>query len=226
MRSSALAVLLALALAGTASAETERQITATGSAQVETVPDLATVTAGVETQGASAAEALGANSAAMTAVLKALDGAKVERKDVQTSQLTINPVYDNPDDGSPSKVTGYQASNMVTVRVRDVAALGGIVDAVTAAGANRLYGIGFDVADPKPALDEARRQAVADAQHKAELFAAAAGVKLGALLSLSEGGNGGGPVPVFARADMAKAAPVEAGTVSVSADVSLVFSIE
>ena len=183
------------------------------------MPDLATVTAGVETQGTSAAEALGANSEAMAAVLKALDGAKVERKDVQTSQLTINPVYDNPDDGSPSKVIAYQASNMVTVKVRDVASLGAIVDAVTAAGANRLYGIGFDVADPKPALDEARKQAVADAQRKAELFATAAGVRLGALLSLSEGGNGGGPVPVFARADMAKAAPVEAGTVSVSADV-------
>ena len=120
----------------------------------------------------------------------------------------------------------YQASNMVTVKVRDVATLGAIVDAVTAAGANRLYGIGFDVADPKPALDEARKQAVADAQRKAELFATAAGVRLGALLSLSEGGNGGGPVPVFARADMAKAAPVEAGTVSVSADVSLVYAIE
>ncbi|MFO1143896.1 MAG: SIMPL domain-containing protein [Amaricoccus sp.] len=226
MRSSAFAFLLALALAGAASAETQRQITASGSAQVEAVPDLATVTAGVETQGASAAEALSANGVAMTAVLAALDGAKIERKDVQTSQLTINPVYDNPDDGSPSKVSGYQASNMVTVKVRDVASLGAIVDAVTAAGANRLYGIGFDVADPKPALDEARKQAVADAQHKAALFAAAAGVKLGALLSLSEGGNGGGPVPVFAPADMAKAAPVEAGTVSVSADVSLVYAIE
>ena len=226
MRSSALAVLFALALAGAASAESQRQIVATGSAQVEAVPDLATVTAGVETQGASAAAALGANSEAMAAVLEALDGAKVERKDVQTSQLTINPVYDNPDDGSPSKVIAYQASNMVTVKVREVASLGSIVDAVTAAGANRLYGIGFDVADPKPALDEARKQAVADAQRKAELFATAAGVRLGALLSLSEGGNGGGPVPVFARADMAKAAPVEAGTVSVSADVSLVYAIE
>ena len=226
MRSSALAVLFALALAGAASAETQRQIVATGSAQVEAVPDLATVTAGVETQGGSAAEALGANSEAMAAVLKALDGAKVERKDVQTSQLTINPVYDNPDDGSPSKVIAYQASNMVTVKVREVASLGSIVDAVTAAGANRLYGIGFDVADPKPALDEARKQAVADAQRKAELFATAAGVRLGALLSLSEGGNGGGPVPVFARADMAKAPPVEAGTVTLSADVQVVFALE
>jgi uncharacterized protein YggE len=162
----------------------------------------------------------------MEGVLGALDAAKVARADVQTSELSVSPVLDNPEDGSAPKVTGYQASNMVTVKVRDVAALGTIVDAVTGAGANRLYGIGFDVADPKPVLDEARRQAVADARHKAELFAAAAGVKLGAVIAISEGGGGGGPVPVFARADMAKAAPVEAGTVSLSADVQLVYALE
>ena len=226
MRSSALAVLLTLALAGAASAETQRQLTVTGSAQVEAAPDLATVTAGVETQGGMAAEALRANSAAMEGVLTALETAKVARADVQTSELSINPVLDNPQDGSAPAVTGYQASNMVTVKVRDVATLGAIIDAVTGAGANRLYGVGFDVADPKPVLDKARQEAVADARRKAELFATAAGVKLGAVLSISEGGGGGGPIPVFARADMAKAAPVEAGTVSVSADVSLVYAIE
>jgi uncharacterized protein YggE len=226
MRSSALAVLLALALAGAASAETQRQLTVTGSAQVEAVPDLASVTAGVETQGGTAAEALRANSAAMEGVLTALETAKVARADVQTSELSINPLLDNPQDGSAPTVTGYQASNMVTVKVRDVATLGAIIDAVTGAGANRLYGVGFDVADPKPVLDEARQDAVADARHKAELFATAAGVKLGAVLSISEGGGGGGPIPVFARADMAKAAPVEAGTVSLSATVELVFALE
>jgi uncharacterized protein YggE len=226
MRSSALAVLLTLALAGAASAETQRQLTVNGSAQVEAVPDLATVTAGVETQGATAADALRANSAAMEGVLTALASAKVARADVQTSELSINPLLDNPQDGSAPRVTGYQASNMVTVKVRDVATLGAIIDAVTGAGANRLYGVGFDVADPKPVLDKARQEAVADARHQAELFATAAGVKLGAVLSISEGGGGGGPIPVFARADMAKAAPVEAGTVSLSATVELVFALE
>jgi uncharacterized protein YggE len=230
MRSTALAVLLALALAGTASADTAsdtgRQITVTGSARVDAAPDLATVTAGVETQGGTAADALRANSAAMEGVLTALDAAKVARPDVQTSELSINPLLDNPQDGSAPKVTGYQASNMVTVKVRDVATLGSIIDAVTGAGANRLYGVGFDVADPKPVLDEARRQAVADARHKAELFAEAAGVKLGPVLAISEGGGRGGPVPVFARAEMAKAAPVEAGTVTLSADVQIVFALE
>ena len=227
MRSSALAVLVALTFAGAALADDQRQLTVTGSARVEAVPDLATVTAGVETQGATAAESLRANSAAMEGVLKALDGAKVARADVQTSELSVNPILDNPQDGGAPKVTGFQASNMVTVKVRDVAALGGIIDAVTGAGANRLYGVGFDVSDPKPVLDKARQEAVADARHKAELFAGAAGVKLGAVLSMQEGGGGGGgPVPMFARADMAAAPPVEAGTVTLSADVQVVFAIE
>ncbi len=228
MRSSAVAVLFALALAGAASAQTppQRQLTVTGSAGVEAVPDLATVTAGVETQGATAAEALGANSGAMEDVLKALDAAKVERRDVQTSELSINPVLDNPQDGSAPVVSGYQASNMVTVRVRDVAMLGTVVDAVTGAGANRLYGVSFDVADPGPVLDKARQQAVADARHKAELLATAAGVRLGAVLSMREGGGGGGPVPVFARADKAPAPPVEAGTVTLSAEIEVVFALE
>jgi uncharacterized protein YggE len=234
MRSTALAVLFALALAGAASAASAedasagagRQLTVTGSARVEAVPDLATVTAGVETRGGTAAEALGANSAAMEGVLTALDAAKVARADVQTSELSVNPVLDNPQDGGAPQVTGYQASNMVTVKVREVATLGTIIDAVTGAGANRLFGIGFELADPKPVLDEARQQAVADAKHKAALFAEAAGVTLGQVISLSEGGGGGGPVPLFARADMAKAAPVEAGTVTLSADVQLVFALE
>lgn len=226
------AALVALALAapavGPASAqEPPRRITVSGSAQVEAVPDLATVSAGVETRAATAAEALAANSEAMTAVFAALEAAKIDRRDFQTSQLNLNPVYeDSPDGRTAPKVTGYEASNMVTVKVRDVASLGTIIDAVTRSGANRLFGVGFEVSDPKTALDDAREKAVADARGKAELFARAAGVGLGALLSLQEGGGGGGPVPMFARAEMAAAPPVSAGTVTLSAEVQAVYAIE
>ena len=211
-----------------AAEETPRQITVRGSAEIEAVPDLATVTAGVETQEASAGAALGANSQAMAAVFDALKSAGIERRDMQTSQFNLSPVYasDENRSGEPPRVVAYQAANMVTVRVRDVGALGQVIDALAGAGANRLYGVAFEVAKPREALDEARRQAVADARAKAELFAGAAGVKLGPVISLSEGG-GGGPMPYRAKADMAmQAPPVAEGTVTLGADVEVVYGLE
>jgi uncharacterized protein YggE len=232
MRLVALAFVLGLAaapvLAQETPAVTARQITVTGTAEAQTVPDLATITAGVETRAETAAAALAANSEAMAAVLAALDGSGVARRDVQTSQLSISPVYEPYREGSPEaqKVSGYEAANMVTVRVRAIAGLGGTVDAVTKAGANRLYGISFDISDPKPALDTARRQAVADARDKATLFAEAAGVKLGPVVRIGEAVNAPGPMVMRAEAMADKAAPVEGGTVSLQAQVEIVYALE
>ena len=148
---------------------------------------------------------------------------------MQTSQLSINAVYEPYREGSPEtqQVAGYEAANMVTVRVRDVARVGETVDAVTKAGVNRVYGIGFDVSDPRAALDTARRQAVEDARAKAELFAEAAGVKLGPVVRLGETVNAPGPIMMRAEAMADKAAPpVEGGTVSLQAQVEIVYAIE
>jgi uncharacterized protein len=223
------ALALAVALAGAARAqdEVQRLVTVTGSAEVEAVPDLATITAGVETQGPTAREALGANTEAMAAVFAALDAAGIAARDRQTSQLNLNPVYEPYRDGAqePQRVIAYQASNMVTVRVREVGKLGAVIDALTSAGANRLYGVGFEVSEPRASLDTAREEAVADARSKAELFARAAGVTLGAVRSIRESTGMGGPEPLRARA-MAEAAPVAEGTVTLTADVEVVFEIE
>ena len=229
MRRAALALALALAAAPAFAQAPPRQITVTGSAEAQAVPDLATITAGVETRAETAAAALSANSEAMAAVLSALDAAGVERRDVQTSQLSINAVYEPYREGSPEtqQVAGYEAANMVTVRVRDVARVGETVDAVTKAGVNRVYGIGFDVSDPRAALDTARRQAVEDARAKAELFAEAAGVKLGPVVRLGETVNAPGPIMMRAEAMADKAAPpVEGGTVSLQAQVEIVYGLE
>ncbi len=227
MRSPLLATsLLALALALPAAAA-ERQITVTGSATVDAAPDRATISAGVETQAPSAAAAMAANTEAMTKVVAAIAAAGIDKRDVQTSQLNLNPVF-SPDPGrsdAAPQVVAYQAANSVTVRVRDVAGLGGVIDALTTAGANRLYGIGFDVDDPRPVLDTARKHAVEDARGKAELLAAAAGVKLGPVVSISEGGNPG-PAPMMARMAAEAAPPVEAGSVTLSADVTIVYALE
>jgi uncharacterized protein YggE len=203
-----------------------RHVAVTGTAEVEAVPDRATITAGADTRGETAAEALAANSALMTEVFAALEAAGVARADMQTSNLSLGAVWDNGRDGSEApRVVGYEASNMVTISLRDVARLGAVIDAATTAGANRLYGVSFEVADPRTALDDARTRAVADARAKAELYAGAAGVSLGQVLTIRE--TDMVAQPFFARAEAASAAPpVAEGTVSLRADVEVVFALE
>lgn len=230
LAAAALATVLAVPLAPRASLAQEavgRTISVTGAAQVDAVPDLATVTAGVETRGTAAAEALGANTTAMQAVFAALEASGVASRDMQTSQLSLNPVYEEMHEGGGApKLVAYEASNMVTVRVRDVGVVGKIIDALTQAGSNRLYGISFDVSEPMPYLDQAREKAVADARHRAELYARAAGVKLGTVQSIGEAVDMPGPIMMRAEAAMSDKVPVAAGTVSLSAQVQMVYGIE
>jgi uncharacterized protein len=223
-------LVLCLSLAGMAAAEeAERRITVTGEGSVEAVPDLATVTAGVETQAPTASEALTANSVAMTAVFGVLEAAGIAREDVQTSQISLNPVWNHrpsaPD--APPQVTGYSASNLVTVRVRDIARLGAVLDAMGQAGANRIQGIGFAMSEPREQQDRARTLAVEDARAKAELLARTAGVTLGEVVSIAEAGRMGPPIMMRAAAeDMAMAAPIAEGQVTLEARVDMVFAIE
>jgi uncharacterized protein len=216
---------LGLALAFPAMAqEPARQITVVGAAEVDVVPDVATITAGVETRAATAAGALEANSKAMAAVFAALDVAGIERRDVQTSQLSLNPVYTEGSD--VARISAYEANNMVTVRVRAVPTIGAVIDGLTTAGVNRYYGIGFEVADPRPTLDTAREHAVADARARAELYARAADVTLGPVVSISET-SPASPGPVMMRAQMESAAPpVSEGTVTLSTQVTVVYAIQ
>jgi uncharacterized protein YggE len=222
-----LALLLAAAGPALAQDPPVRQIVVTGEAEVEAAPDRAVVTAGVESQAATAAEALAANTTAMTAVFDALEAAGVPRPDFQTSQLSLDALWENRTDGEgPPRVVGYQASNLVTVTVRDLARLGPVIDAVTAAGANRLHGIAFEIAEPKPHIDDARARAVADARARAELYAGAAGVTLGPVIAIREAPAMDGPVPMYARAEMSAAPPIAEGTVSLSARVEVVYGID
>jgi len=231
MRLSLLAApVVALVLAGAAAAQEPppRQILVVGQAEVEAVPDLATITAGVETQAPTAAEALSANSTAMTAVFAALAASGVAERDMQTSQLSISPVYEPYREGADpvQRVVAYQAANMVTVRVRDVAGVGATVDALTEAGGNRLYGIAFEVSDPRAKLDSARTEAVADARAKAELYATAAGVTLGPVQTIRETTSSPGPVMMRAEAAFDAAPPVAQGTVTLSTEIEIVYAIE
>ncbi len=202
------------------------QIIVTGVGVVEQAPDMATVSVGVRHQAPTAKVAMDSVSKATAAILGRMADLGVAERDIQTRDLSLHPVWDrNAASNGESRVIGYMASNQVEVRVRDLDALGNILDDVVGKGANQFSGLRFSVQNPEPALNEARKRAVQDARAKADLFAAAAGVNLGALLSLSEA-SASRPEPVFAEMAAMRSdagVPVASGEITTSAQVTLVF---
>ena len=178
-------------------------ISVTGEASISVPPDLAQLDAGVASDGKTAREASEANNAAMAKVLVALKTAGIEDKDVQTSRLSLQPQY-APNRSGPSPIVGYRASNRVTVKLHDVGKVANVIDALVGAGANDIGNVNFTVSKASDLLDQAREKALADARRKAEIYAKAAGVALGAPLSIAEEGA---PTPVF-RAKMMPVAPM------------------
>ncbi len=228
-----IAALAALMLAAPALAQTEPPpptLAASGKGEVMVVPDIAVVSIGVVTRGPGASAALADNSAALATAIAAIRTAGVADKDIGTSGLSISPLYQPPDkreegDQSPA-IVGYQVSNTVTVTIRDLAKSGALLDQVVQAGANRVNGIAFDIADRAQAEDKAITAAIAEAKRRGELMAEAAGVKLVRMTSVSAS-VGGGPVPVLARMELKAAAPVPVmpGEQSVTANASITWQI-
>jgi len=206
-------------------------ISVSGEGTVSVPPDLAVVDGGVTTDAKTAREAAEANNAAMAKVLAALKSAGIAEKDMQTSRLSLFPQYaqqtrPNPNPG-PNVISGYRASNRVTIRVRDVTKVASTIDALVASGANEVGGINFMVTKASQLLDDARSEAVADARRKAEIYAKAAGVKLGAPISISED-SGSAPAPMMLRkmgADAASA-PVAQGEEVLRVNVSVSWEIK
>ena len=222
----ALSTALSLSFSLPALAEGPPTISVTGEGVVEAAPDIATISLGVTTEAPTAAEAMAANSAALAAVLDRLRAAGVEDRDLQTSNLTLNPNWVGYDSGKAPTISGYTASNMLTVRVRALASLGTVLDSAITDGANTLNGVTFGVAEPRPALDEARKKAVADAIARATLLAAAAGAKLGPVMSIMESSGFAPPQPMFRmEASSDSAVPVAGGEVGLTASVTMVFEI-
>ena len=203
----ALATLCALCAAAPAIAETDPPaISVTGEAMVSVPPDLALIDGGVTTEAKTAREASEANNAAMGKVLLALKGASIPEKDIQTQRLSLQPQYAANRTG-PNAVVGYRASNRVSIKLRDMTLVATTIDLLVGAGANEIGGIQFTVAQPSKLLDDARTQAIADARRKAEIYARAAGVTLGAPVSISEEGTSR-PMPLRRMAaSYADAAP-------------------
>lgn len=215
-------------------AEKPATISLQGKGEISVAPDMAVVTTRVVTVGASAPEALQANTAAIAKVIADIKAAGIEAKDVQTSGFSIYPRYEdrkilNQLQSAEPKIIGYEVSNGVTVCVRALDKLGPILDTVVASGANSVDGLSFAVSNTNEKLDEARKEAVADARRKADLYATAAGVKLGRILSISEDGVVT-PRPYAVRSEKmmtmsAAPVPVEAGEETLSATVNIVWEI-
>lgn len=209
----------------------KRTLEVIGEAEVKAAPDQVMITLGVETIGKTAAEAMASNNEQMNALIKAIRDAGIEQKNIRTSRIDLSPQYRqgrNPE--SRPELYGFRATNQVRVVVSKVENLGKLLDAVVQAGANRIDSIQFDVVDKKPLLDQAKKEAVADAQRKAKLLAEAAGMELGQPILISEF-QPGMPRPMMkgGAERMAFAAmmdtPVEPGELTFTETINITFEL-
>lgn len=199
------------------------------SGEVTRVPDIAVISTGVVTRAATATGAIQQNATRMERVRAALRRAGVEDKDIQTSSITLNPDYVYAE-RQPPRLTGYQASNQVSVRFRDIRKTGEILDALVAEGANQIHGPTLTLDKPESALDEARLRALANGRARAELYARGLGMRVVRLLSVSESGGYAAPppMPMYARAEMAAdaATKIDPGEQKVSVSVAMSFELQ
>lgn len=228
------AVLAALMLcACSASAETQPtpSIVLTGEAKVGMAPELAYLSLGVHSEKENAYEALAANNMAMEALFKTLSDNKVEKKDIQTTGFNISPKYRYSKEQEPPTLVGYTVANTVTVTVRDLPGLGGLLDGLVKSGANRVHGITWGVCDPGKMADECRTKAIQDARRKASIYAEGGDFKLGAVLSVMEQSASRSMSQMYAASaselsERASSVPISAGEVSLSVRISVTFAIE
>jgi uncharacterized protein len=220
-------LLAAAAIAGVAqphwgraaAQDTGGTITVSGTGTATTVPDRASFDFTVETRAKTAGEALAQNSAEARAVIAAVMGDGVAAADVQTAELSLSPTTSQ----NGVTIVGYSASNTITVRVRNLTGAGRIVDAAVAAGATGVSGPSLFGGDQSGLYREALKAAVAEAHAKAQALAEAAGVSLGRVTAIVEGG-GATPVPFSGKADAAPSVPIMPGTQEISATVSVTFA--
>ena len=219
-------VIAAAALAPVAAQPVERVeklVTVTGEATVVAVPDNAVIRLGVSSQGKTARAASDANAKEMTAVLAAIKENGVADRDIQTTSLSLQPQYETNKPGTPHLI-GFQANNQVTVKIRDVANLPAVLDRAISAGANEMSGIEFIVSEQAKLLDKARAAAIADARRKAELYAAAAGMKVGRVMTISEEGASP-PVRAYPAMRAGAAAPIAPGEQTLRAVVTVSYEL-
>ena len=204
-----------------------RHISVTGQGRAESAPDMATISLGVTTQQREAAAAMRENATQVAAMLAVLADKGIAARDMQTSNLNLHPRYEHRNNQAP-QVTGFVASNTLTIRVRDLSSLGNVLDAALGVGANQLHGLRFGFADPQAQQDIARQTAIDDARRKAELYAETAGVAALRVISISEtGGASSRPAMMMEAQAMSRSAdiPIAEGEVTTQAQVTVVYEL-
>jgi uncharacterized protein len=202
------------------------RIVVPGEGSVTVPPDYAEITSGVTTRAKTAQEATAANAKAMTAIDAALQKAGVAQNDVQTARFSVSPVYGSPQPNGPPKLVGYSAANEIRVKVRQIATVGAVLDALIAAGATDAGSVQFLHSDLSKTLDQARQAAVADARRKAEIYARASGLTLGNVAWITEGQAYTPPTPFAARTFAAAAAtPIEPGEDTLRVQITVGFDV-
>jgi len=217
-----LCALFVTALSFVPARAVEKLVTVTGEATIAVAPDAAIIRIGVTSQDKTAREASDANAKQMSAVLAAIKDTGIAERDIQTSRLSLQPQYDSSKSGN-ARLTGFQANNQVTVKIRDIDKLAIVLDRAIASGANEMSGIEFVVSEQSKMLDQARDDAVADARRKADLYAKAAGAKLGSVVSISEEGPTAQPRPM--QAMRAGAVPFAPGEQTLRAIVTVTYEL-
>lgn len=205
---------------------TAKGISVSGQGEISATPDMARLSLGVTTQDKDAGKAGSENARLSGKIMDAITAAGIAKKDIQTSQYSVQAVFDYKQ--SPPKLTGYQASNVVTAKIRDLKKVGEIIDQSIAAGANNVQGVTFELENDSPVRDEALKAAAKEASNKAHIIADALGVKLGGLRAASE--NVARPIYPMAYARMEAAAPapetpISPGQLTVTATVNLIYEI-
>ena len=203
-------------------------ISISGTGRVQVKPNMATASIGVETVATTLADATSQTNTKMAALIAQVKNLGVADKDIQTSSYNISPITNQPKQGESPKITSYRVSNQLNVTIRKIDDVGKILDAVVAAGANNIYGISFSIDDPTPYQQQARAAAVKDAMDKASQLAKAAGITLGKVISINEGGAS--PVPIFrsaaAPAALSADVPIATGQMEISVSVDMRFAIQ
>jgi hypothetical protein len=208
-------------------AGTRLDVSATG--EVTRVPDVAVISAGVVSRSATASGALQDSADRMSRVLAALKRAGVQDRDIQTTSVNLNPEYRYVEN-QPPQLVGYTASNIVTIRFRDIRNSGKILDALVGQGANQINGPSLTVDKPEAALDEARAKAIAVGRARAELYARSLGLRVVRVVSVNESGGSypvPPPVPMYARAEMAQAkTSIEPGEQKLQVNLVMTFELQ
>jgi hypothetical protein len=229
------AAIAAFAIAGSAAAQVAPVMpvpvpTLSVSAEGKSLraPDVAEMSGGVVTVAKTAAAAMAENATRMSAVVAAVRKAGVAERDIQTAGISLQPQY-RYDQNQPPVLTGYQATNTVSLRLRKLPDVGRLLDTLVSVGANQINGPNFRVDNSDAAMDEARLAAVAAARARGDLYAKAAGVRIKRILTISESGGYEPPRPMMMMRGAAKMeadTPVVPGEVALTVTVNVTFEIE